>query len=58
MKTKFSVLGAGSFGIALAKLIASNKQFEVNLWSALEDEIYELKQHGENKKYLPGIKLS
>lgn len=57
MKTKFSVLGAGSFGIALSKLIANNKQFEVNLWSALEEEIYELKLHGENKKYLPGIKL-
>lgn len=57
MKTKFTILGAGSFGIALAKLIANNKNFEVSLWSALENEINELKLHGENKKYLPGIKL-
>lgn len=58
MKTKFAILGAGSFGIAMAKLIASNKNFEVTLWSALNDEINELIMNGENKKYLPGVKLS
>lgn len=54
---KFTVLGAGSFGIALSKLIASNKNFEVTLWSAVENEISELKLNGENVRYLPGIKF-
>lgn len=58
MKTKFAVLGAGSFGIALCKLLSSNKNFEVVLWSAVESEIADLLENCESKKFLPGIKLS
>lgn len=57
MKTKIAVLGAGSFGIALCRLFSRNKDFEVILWSAIDEEIYELLKFGENKKFLPGIKL-
>ena len=36
--SRIAVLGAGSWGIALAKLLYNNGN-EVTVWSALEDEI-------------------
>lgn len=53
---KVSVLGAGSWGIALAKLLYNNKN-EVTVWSALEDEITMLKEKREHVDKLPGVKL-
>ena len=58
MRIKFAVLGAGSFGIALCKLISRNVGFEVVLWSAVEEEIVDLLKNGESKKFLPGIALN
>jgi glycerol-3-phosphate dehydrogenase (NAD(P)+) len=48
-----AVLGAGSWGTALALLLARNG-IQVALWG-LEDEIRLLLQQGENSRYLPGI---
>lgn len=50
------VLGAGSWGIALAKLLCDNGH-SVCVWSALEDEIQMLKESREHKDKLPGVIL-
>lgn len=52
---KISIIGGGSWGIALAVLLAGNGH-EITLWSALEQEIQMLRQDHEHK-LLPGVKL-
>ena len=54
MKT-VAVLGAGSWGSALAALLCNNGQ-DVILWSHRESQVREMKETGENDK-LPGAKL-
>ena len=51
-----SVLGAGSWGIALTVLLAHNGH-KVSVWSIDEDEIKMLKEHREHVTKLPGIKI-
>lgn len=53
---KVAVLGAGSWGVALAVLLHKNGN-EVTLWSKLDDEIDMLKKEHEHKEKLPGVKL-
>lgn len=53
---KISVLGAGSWGTALALLLYNNGH-EVTLWSALEDEVNMLREKREHESKLPGVKL-
>ncbi|MCR4649338.1 MAG: NAD(P)H-dependent glycerol-3-phosphate dehydrogenase [Lachnospiraceae bacterium] len=53
---KIAVLGAGSWGIALAKHLYNNKN-EITVWSALEDEITMLREKREHKDKLPGVIL-
>lgn len=53
---KVSIIGGGSWGIALAVLLQKNGQ-EVTVWSALEKEIEMLRTNHEHKM-LPGVKLS
>lgn len=53
---KISVLGAGSWGTALAVLLCHN-QHEVTLWSYREDQAHQLRTERENVKCLPGVKL-
>lgn len=53
---KVSVIGAGSWGIALAKLLHKNGN-DVCVWSLLEDEIAMLNKEHEHKDKLPGVKL-
>jgi len=54
---KIGVIGGGSWGTALANLIAS-KSHRVELW-VREKEVYEqIKEEKENKIFLPDIKLS
>ena len=52
---KTGVIGAGSWGIALSILLHNNGH-EVTVWSALKDEIAELKEKHEHRT-LPGVKL-
>lgn len=54
---KVSVIGAGGWGCALACVLCDNGH-EVTLWSALPEEVEELKKNRENAAKLPGIKLS
>ncbi len=52
---KISILGGGSWGIALAVLLHKNGH-EITVWSALDAEIQMLRQEHEHKM-LPGVKL-
>ncbi len=52
---KIGVLGAGTWGIALANLLVTNGH-EVILWSAIPEEIDLLAEKREHKN-LPGLKL-
>lgn len=54
--SKVSFLGAGSWGTALAIMLAKNGH-EVTLWSAVESEIDMLSREREHKDRLPGVKL-
>ena len=50
------ILGSGSWGTALAILLANNGH-DVTLWSALKDEVEMLSVHREHKDRLPGVIL-
>ncbi len=51
------IIGAGSWGIALANLLANNGN-QVTVWSIIEDEIKMLKDNHEHLDKLPGVKLN
>ena len=51
-----SVIGAGSWGIALAVALQNNGH-KVNVWSIIEDEIKMLNEKREHLDKLPGVKL-
>lgn len=53
---KVSVIGAGSWGTALALLLHKNGH-EVTVWSIMEDEIQMLKEKREHLSKLPGVPL-
>ncbi|MCR5756015.1 MAG: NAD(P)-dependent glycerol-3-phosphate dehydrogenase [Acetatifactor sp.] len=53
---KIGILGAGSWGIALAALLHNNGH-EITVWSKIESEIQMLQEKHEHKM-LPGVKLS
>ncbi len=53
---KATVFGGGSFGTAIANILAENG-FHVNLWMRNKQTIEDIKTLGENKQYLPGVKL-
>jgi len=54
--TRIGMLGAGSWGTALAILL-STKNFEITLWEYFPDLVEKLKKYRENKSMLPGIKI-
>lgn len=56
MTNKIAVVGSGSWGTALAILLA-DKGNEVKLWSYFKEESEELARFRENKRFLPGVKL-
>ena len=53
---KAGIMGAGSWGTALALLLYKNGH-EVTLWSINNDEVEELKKEREHKSKLPGVKI-
>lgn len=53
---RVGVIGAGSWGIALASLLHKNGH-QVTVWSIIESEVEMLKKEHEHKDKLPGVKL-
>lgn len=53
---KITVMGAGSWGTALAMVLADNGH-EVRLWGHNPKQIEEINQNRTNEKYLPGVAL-
>lgn len=51
-----SVLGAGSWGTALAIVLAENGH-TTRIWSHRQDQVDEMNEHHTNEKYLPGTTL-
>ncbi|MBO7334110.1 MAG: NAD(P)H-dependent glycerol-3-phosphate dehydrogenase [Lachnospiraceae bacterium] len=53
---KVGVIGAGSWGIALAKLLRTNGH-DVTVWSIIKEEVDMLSKEREHKTKLPGVIL-
>lgn len=53
---KACVIGAGSWGTAMAVHLARMEK-NVVVWNKFQEEIDEIKKAGENKKFLPGVKI-
>jgi len=51
-----TVLGAGAWGTALAKLLSQSSQM-VTLWGHDAKQLAEVRAQGRNERYLPGITL-
>lgn len=56
MSTKIGVIGAGSWGIALAYVLSENGH-EVTVWSRSEASVQKLRSYRGNEDKLPGVKL-
>ena len=54
---KVTVIGTGGWGTALAVLLHGNGH-KVTLWGRLKEEVEPIMAAGENKTFLPGIKIS
>lgn len=54
--SKVTVFGAGSWGTALATVLAENGH-DTLLWSHRENQAHEIQTQHTNEKYLPGISL-
>ncbi len=55
-RRRVAVLGAGSWGTALAALLARNGR-DVRLWGRDQALLAHIAEHRENRRYLPGIAL-
>jgi glycerol-3-phosphate dehydrogenase (NAD(P)+) len=58
MTRKIAVLGSGGMGTGCALVLCEKPQHEVWLWSHDLQRTGEMKQLGENRRYLPGIPLN
>ena len=52
-----AVIGAGSWGTALAKML-SDKGYQITLWGHRQEHVDEIVSERENRTYLPGFKLN
>ena len=52
-----AVLGGGSFGTAMAKVLAENGH-SVHFWMRDEQQVQELTERRTNHRYMPGVELS
>lgn len=57
MNRKVAVIVAGSWGTALASVLAEN-QIDVALWSRRNEQVKEINELHTNEHFLPGTKLS
>ena len=53
---KVTVLGAGAWGTALARLLHQGKH-AVTLWGHNPEHLADLRRTGRNERFLPGIQL-
>jgi glycerol-3-phosphate dehydrogenase (NAD(P)+) len=53
---KITVLGAGAWGTALARLLRQGRH-EVTLWGHIAEWLEEIRQAGRNERFLPGIEV-
>lgn len=56
MARKVCVLVAGSWGTALAMVLADNGH-DVRLWARSEQQVTEINEQRENSRFLPGVRL-
>jgi glycerol-3-phosphate dehydrogenase (NAD(P)+) len=56
MAEKITIIGDGAMGTVCA-LILANKGYSVSLWSYSDEQIYQIQQHRENRRFLPGVRL-
>ena len=54
--TRVAVIGAGSWGTALANLLAA-KGYDITLWARDRRLVQRMRREGENGAYLPGVPL-
>ncbi|NMO96958.1 NAD(P)H-dependent glycerol-3-phosphate dehydrogenase [Paenibacillus lemnae] len=57
MSDKVAVLVAGSWGTALANVLAAN-ELDVHIWSRSPEQVLEINEQHTNSRYLPGMALS
>ena len=53
---KICVLGAGSWGTALA-IVVAKKGYDVSMWTLSEDQCKKVNNTRENTDYLPGVSI-
>lgn len=57
MKYRVAVLGSGSWGTALAQVLAENGH-DVRIWGHRDEQADEINQQHTNHRYLPNLKLA
>lgn len=56
MTEKITVIGDGAMGTVCA-LILANKGYSVSLWGYNDEQIHQIGENRENRRFLPGIRL-